>query len=191
MQKAKRILTILTILIFTSQVYATTKDIDEYRVWDIKNIDNEFIWYRVPGQTVWGHKYGFIKHPLNCDADNFVIEWSSYEDMKKYEGKIIPIQLENNKGQTARIKPYLSYVNNFTDIMQVGFFTDDQSHTTSSMAFDKFNNESDTVTISIGDEYENFDIRSDTFLTRGLKDTRKKAAIKCRGLSSNFALKAV
>jgi len=191
MQKTKRILTILAVSIFTSQVYATTKDIDEERVWDIKNIDNEFIWYRVPGQTVWGHKYGFIKHSLNCDADNFVIEWSSYEDMKKYEGKIIPIQLENNKGQTARIKPYLSYVNNFTDIMQVGFFTDDQSHTTSSMAFDKFNNESDTVTISIGDEYENFDIRSDTFLTRGLKDTRKKAAIKCRGLSSNFALKAV
>jgi len=191
MQKAKRILTILTILIFTSQVYATTKDIDEYRVWDIKNIDNEFIWYRVPGQTVWGHKYGFIKHPLNCDADNFVIEWSSYEDMKKYEGKIIPIQLENNKGQTTRIKPYLSYVNNFTDIMQVGFFTDDQSHTTSSRAFDVFNNDSDTVSISIGDEYENFDIKSDTFLIRGLKDIRKKAAIKCRGLSSNFALKVV
>lgn len=191
MQKAKRILTILTILIFTFQVYATTKDIDEYRVWDIKNIDNEFIWYRVPGQTVWGHKYGFIKHSLNCDADNFVIEWSSYEDMKKYEGKIIPIQLENNKGQTTRIKPYLSYVNNFTDIMQVGFFTDDQSHTTSSRAFDVFNNDSDTVSISIGDEYENFDIKSDTFLTRGLKEARKKAAIKCRGLSSNFALKAV
>jgi len=191
MQKAKRILTILTILIFTSQVYATTKDIDEYRVWDIKNIDNEFIWYRVPGQTVWGHKYGFIKHPLNCDADNFVIEWSSYEDMKKYEGKIIPIQLENNKGQTTRIKPYLSYVNNFTDIMQVGFFTDDQSHTTSSRAFDVFNNDSDTVSISIGDEYENFDIKSDTFLIRGLKDIRKKATIKCRGLSSNFALKVV
>ena len=57
--------------------------------------------------------------------------------------------------------------------------------------FDMFNNDSDTVTISIGDEYENFDIKSDTFLTRGLKEARKKAAIKCRGLSSNFALKAV
>ena len=75
--------------------------------------------------------------------------------------------------------------------MQVGFFSDDQSHTTTSNAFDIFNNESDTVTISIGDEYENFDIKSDTFLTRGLKEARKKAAIKCRGLSSNFALKAV
>ena len=184
-------ITLLLTAIFSLQALSNINEIDKERVWDVKNIDNEFIWYRVPGQVVWGHKYGFIKHPLNCDADNFVIEWSSYEDMKKYEGKIIPLQLENNKGQTARIKPYLSYVNNFTNIMQVGFFTDDQSHTTSSMAFDKFNNESDTVTISIGDEYENFDIRSDTFLTRGLKDTRKKAAIKCRGLSSNFALKAV
>ena len=185
-------ITLLTLATFFSlQTLSNINEIDEERVWDVKNIDNEFIWYRVPGQTVWGHKYGFIKHSLNCDADNFVIEWSSYEDMKKYEGKIIPLQLENNKGKITRIKPYLSYVNNFTDIMQVGFFTDDQSHTTSTKTFDIFNNDSDTVTISIGDEYENFDIKSDTFLTRGLKEARKKAAIKCRGLSSNFALKAV
>ena len=191
MQKIKRIITILIVSILTSKVCASTKDIDEERVWDIKNIDNEFIWYRVPGQTVWGHKYGFIKHSLNCDADNFVIEWSSYEDMKKYEGKIIPLQLENNKGQITRIKPYLSYVNNFTNIMQVGFFTDDQSHTASSRAFDMFNNDSDTVTISIGDEYENFDIKSDTFFTKGLREAKRNAAIKCRKLISNFAVKVV
>ena len=188
MQKTKRILTILAVSIFTSQVYATTKDIDEERVWDIKNIDNEFVWYRVPGQVVWGHKYGFIKHPLNCDADNFVIEWSSYEDIKKYEGKIFTLELENNKGQKTQIKPYLNYVQNFTNIMQVGFFSDDQSHTTTSNAFDVFNNESETVTISISDDYESFDIKSDTFFTKGLQDARKKAALKCRSLSSNFTL---
>ena len=189
--KMKKITLLTLTAVFSLQALSNINEIDKDRVWDVKNIDNEFIWYRVPGQTVWGHKYGFIKHSLNCDADNFVIEWSSYEDMKKYEGKIIPLQLENNKGKITRIKPYLSYVNNFTDIMQVGFFTDDQSHTTSTKTFDIFNNDSDTVTISIGDEYENFDIKSDTFLTRGLKEARKKAAIKCRGLSSNFALKAV
>ena len=187
----KKITLIALATVFSLQALSNISEINEERVWDVKNIDNEFIWYRVPGQTVWGHKYGFIKNSLNCDADNFVIEWSSYEDMRKYEGKIIPLQLENNKGQITRIKPYLSYVNNFTDIMQVGFFTDDQSHTTSTKTFDIFNNDSDTVTISIGDEYENFDIKSDIFLTRGLKEARKKAAIKCRGLSSNFALKAV
>jgi len=191
MQKIKIIITILIVSILTSKVCASTKDIDEERVWDIKNIDNEFIWYRVPGQTVWGHKYGFIKHSSNCDTDNFVVEWSSYEDMKKYEGKIIPLQLENNKGQITRIKPYLSYVNNFTNIMQVGFFTDDQSHTASSRAFDIFNNDSDTVTISIGDEYENFDIKSDTFFTKGLREAKRNAAIKCRKLISNFAVKVV
>jgi len=75
--------------------------------------------------------------------------------------------------------------------MQVGFFTDDQSHTASSRAFDMFNNDSDTVTISIGDEYENFDIKSDTFFTKGLREAKRNAAIKCRKLISNFAVKVV
>ena len=74
--------------------------------------------------------------------------------------------------------------------MQVGFFSDDQSHTTTSNAFDVFNNESETITISISDDYESFDIKSDTFFTKGLQDARKKAALKCRSLSSNFTLLA-
>jgi len=180
--------TLLLTAIFSLQALSNIIEIDKERVWDVKNIDNEFIWYRVPGQVVWGHKYGFIKNPLNCDSDNFVIEWSSYEDIKKYEGKIITLELENNKGQKTQIKPYLNYVQNFTNIMQVGFFSDDQSHTTTSNAFDIFNNESETITISISDDYESFDIKSDTFFTKGIQDARKKAALKCRSLSSNFTL---
>ena len=60
-------ITLLLTAIFSLQALSNINEIDKERVWDVKNIDNEFIWYRVPGQVVWGHKYGFIKNPLNCD----------------------------------------------------------------------------------------------------------------------------
>jgi len=188
MQKISKISTIALITFTTFTAFSSPKNLDTERVWDVQNVDDRFIWYRVPGQTIWGHRYGFIKDSKDCESDMFFIEWSSYEDIKKYEGKVVSMTLENQNGKQADIKPLLYYVDDFTRIMQVGFFGEDQSHYTTTSAFDLFNKESDTVTVSINDGYDNFDIRSDTFITKGFVEARKKAALSCRKLASNFTL---
>jgi len=188
MQKISKISTIAYIALAAFQSFANTNNLDTERVWEVKNVDDRFIWYRVPGQTIWGHRYGFIKDSKDCESDMFFIEWSSYEDIKKHEGKVVAMTLKNDKGNQANIKPLLYYVDDFTRIMQVGFFGEDQSHYTSTSAFDLFNKESETVTVSIDDGFDNFDIKSDTFITKGFLEARKNAALSCRKLASNLTL---
>jgi len=188
MQKISKISTITLIALTTFHTFANTNNLDTERVWDVQNVDDRFIWYRVPGQTIWGHRYGFIKDSKDCETDMFFIEWSSYEDIKKYEGKVVAMTLKNDKGNQANIRPLLYYVDDFTRIMQVGFFGEDQSHYTSTSAFEIFNKDSDLVTVSINGGYDNFDIKSDSFITKGFDEARRKAALSCRKLASNFAL---
>ena len=188
MQKNSKLSTIALIAFTSFNVFANIENLDNDRVWDVKNVDDRFVWYRVPGQTIWGHRYGFIKDTSNCENDMFFIEWSSYEDIKKHEGKVVAMTLENEQGIQANIKPLLYYVDNFTRIMQVGFFGEDQSHYTTTRAFELFNKESNIVTVSIDDSFDNFDIKSDTFITKGFNDARRKAALSCRKLASNLTM---
>ena len=167
MQKISKISTMTLIALTTFHTFANTNNLDTERVWDVQNVDDRFIWYRVPGQTIWGHRYGFIKDSKDCETDMFFIEWSSYENIKKYEGKVVAMTLKNDKGNQANIRPLLYYVDDFTRIMQVGFFGEDQSHYTSTSAFEIFNKDSDLVTVSINGDYDNFDIKSDSFITKG------------------------
>ena len=73
----------------------------------------------------------------------------------------------------------------FTNIMQVGFFAEDDRGYSYSSAFNDFNKNSKQVTLSIGDDFENFDIKTDTFLTSGYEKARMNAERTCRGLASN------
>ena len=69
--------------------------------------------------------------------------------------------------------------------MQVGFFAEDDRGYSYSSAFKEFNKNSKQVTINIGDDFENFDIKTDTFLTNGYEKARMNAERTCRGLASN------
>ena len=182
MQKIKY--TLLTAIFFSIGLFAS-EDFDKNRVWDVQIVGDEFIFYRVPGQTVWGHRYGFVKQTPNCSQDQFFLEWSSYEDIKPYEGQYIPISITNEHGNKSKLKPTLIAIKDFTNIMQVGFFAEDDRGYSYSSAFKEFNKNSKQVTLSIGDDFENFDIKTDTFLTSGYEKARMDAERACRGLASN------
>ena len=174
----------ITAIFFSIGLFAG-EDFDESRVWDVQIVGDEFIFYRVPGQTVWGHRYGFVKQTPNCSQDQFFLEWSSYEDIKPYEGQYIPISITNEHGNKSKLKPTLIAIKDFTNIMQVGFFAEDDRGYSYSSAFKDFNKNSKQVTLSIGDDFENFDIKTDTFLTSGYEKARMDAERACRGLASN------
>jgi len=182
MQKIKY--SAITVLFFSIGLFAS-EDFDKNRVWDVQIVGDEFIFYRVPGQTVWGHRYGFVKQTPNCSQDQFFLEWSSYEDIKPYEGQYIPISITNEHGNKSKLKPTLIAIKDFTNIMQVGFFAEDDRGYSYSSAFKDFNKNSKQVTLSIGDDFENFDIKTDTFLTSGYEKARMDAERACRGLASN------
>jgi len=183
MQKIKY--SAITVFLFSIGLYAGDDVFDESRVWDVQIVGDEFIFYRVPGQTVWGHRYGFVKQTPNCSQDQFFLEWSSYEDIKPYEGQYIPISITNEYGNKSKLKPTLIAIKDFTNIMQVGFFAEDDRGYSYSSAFKDFNKNSKQVTLSIGDDFENFDIKTDTFLTSGYEKARMDAERACRGLASN------
>jgi len=182
MQKIKY--TLITAIFFSIGLFAS-EDFDKSRVWDIQIVGGDFIFYRVPGQAVWGHRYGFVKQSPNCSQDQFFVEWSSYEDIKPYEGKYVPFSLVNDQGVSTKLNPTLIAVKDFTNIMQVGFFAEDDRGYSYSSAFKDFNKNSKQVTLSIGDHFENFDIKTDTFLTSGYEKARMNAEKTCRGLASN------
>jgi len=182
MQKIKY--AVITAIFFSIGLFAG-EDFDERRVWDVQIVGGDFIFYRVPGQTVWGHRYGFVKQSPNCSQDQFFVEWSSYEDIKSYEGKYVPFSLVNEQGVSAKLKPTLIAVKDFTNIMQVGFFAEDDRGYSYSSSFKDFNKNSKQVTLSIGGDFENFDIKTDTFLTSGYEKARMDAERTCRGLASN------
>ena len=182
MQKIKY--TLITAIFFSIGLFAS-EDFDESRVWDVQIVGGDFIFYRVPGQTVWGHRYGFVKQSPNCSQDQFFVEWSSYEDIKPYEGKHVPFSLVNDQGVSTKLNPTLVAVKDFTNIMQVGFFAEDDRGYSYSSSFKDFNKNSKQVTLSIGDDFENFDIKTDTFLTDGYEKARMNAERTCRGLASN------
>ena len=182
MQKIKY--TLITAIFFSIGLFAS-EDFDKSRVWDVQIVGGDFIFYRVPGQSVWGHRYGFVKQSPNCTQDQFFLEWSSYEDIKLYEGQYIPISIINEQGIESKLKPTLIAVKDFTSIMQVGFFAEDDRGYSYSSAFKDFNKNSKQVTLSIGDDFENFDIKTDTFLTSGYEKARMNAERTCRGLASN------
>jgi len=182
MQKIKY--TLITAIFFSIGLFAS-EDFDKSRVWDVQIVGGDFIFYRVPGQAVWGHRYGFVKQSPNCSQDQFFVEWSSYEDIKPYEGKYVPFSLVNDQGVSTTLNPTLIAVKDFTNIMQVGFFAEDDRGYSYSSAFNDFNKNSKQVTLSIGDDFENFDIKTDTFLTSGYEMARMKAEKTCRGLASN------
>ena len=182
MQKIKY--TLITAIFFSIGLFAS-EDFDKSRAWDVQIVGGDFIFYRVPGQSVWGHRYGFVKQSPNCTQDQFFLEWSSYEDIKLYEGQYIPISIINEQGIGSKLKPTLIAVKDFTNIMQVGFFAEDDRGYSYSSAFKDFNKNSKQVTLSIGDDFENFDIKTDTFLTSGYEKARMNAEKTCRGLASN------
>jgi len=182
MQKIKY--TLITAIFFSIGLFAS-EDFDKSRVWDVQIVGGDFIFYRVPGQAVWGHRYGFVKQSPNCSQDQFFVEWSSYEDIKPYEGKYVPFSLVNDQGVSTTLNPTLIAVKDFTNIMQVGFFAEDDRGYSYSSAFNDFNKNSKQVTLSIGDDFENFDIKTDTFLTSGYEMARMNAEKTCRGLASN------
>ena len=173
------------IVLFSSIGLFASEDFDKSRVWDVQIVGGDFIFYRVPGQAVWGHRYGFVKQSPNCSQDQFFVEWSSYEDIKPYEGKYVPFSLVNDQGVSTTLNPTLIAVKDFTNIMQVGFFAEDDRGYSYSSAFNDFNKNSKQVTLSIGDDFENFDIKTDTFLTSGYEKARMNAEKTCRGLASN------
>ena len=183
MQKIK--FTIITAVLFSIGLYANDEGYDESRIWDVQIVEGEFIFYRVPGQAVWGHRYGFVKQSPNCSQDQFFVEWSSYDDIKQYEGKHIPFSLVNDQGLEVRLNPSLIAVKDFTNIMQVGFFAETDRGYSYSSSFKEFNKNSNQVTINIGDEFENFDIKTDTFLTKGYENASIEAENKCKRLASN------
>jgi len=174
----------ITAIFFSIGLFAS-EDFDESRVWDVQIVGGDFIFYRVPGQTVWGHRYGFVKQSPNCSQDQFFVEWSSYEDIKPYEGKHVPFSLVNDQGISTKLNPTLIAVKDFTNIMQVGFFAEDDRGYSYSSSFKDFNKNSKQVTLSIGDDFENFDIKTDTFLTDGYEKARMNAERTCRGIASN------
>jgi len=173
------------IVLFSSIGLFASEDFDKSRVWDVQIVGGDFIFYRVPGQAVWGHRYGFVKQSQNCSQDQFFVEWSSYEDIKPYEGKYVSFSLVNDQGVSTKLNPTLIAVKDFTSIMQVGFFAEDDRGYSYSSAFKDFNKNSKQVTLSIGDDFENFDIKTDTFLTSGYEKARMNAEKTCRGLASN------
>ena len=183
MQKIKH--SVIIALLFSMSLYASEDIFDESRIWDVQIVGDDFIFYRVPGQAVWGHRYGFVKQIPNCSQDQFFVEWSSYEDIKPYEGKYVPFSLVNDQGVSTKLNPTLIAVKDFTSIMQVGFFAEDDRGYSYSSAFKDFNKNSKQVTINIGDDFDNFDIKTDTFLTNGYEKARIDAERTCRGLASN------
>jgi hypothetical protein len=53
------------------------------------------------GETVFGHKFGFIKKSGNCDIDLLYIGWSTYQEgLEKHEGEdaLIELDIDGNKG---------------------------------------------------------------------------------------------
>ena len=185
MKKINTSLYLIISILFSVNSFSGEEIFDKSRVWNVQIVGDEFIFYRVPGQSVWGHRYGFVKQRPNCSQDQFFLEWSSYEDIKPYEGQDIPISMINEQGIGSKLKPTLIAVKDFTSIMQVGFFAEDDRGYSYSSAFKDFNKNSKQVTLSIGDDFENFDIKTDTFLTSGYEMARMNAEKTCRGLASN------
>ena len=62
----------ITAIFFSVGLFAS-EDFDESRVWDVQIVGGDFIFYRVPGQAVWGHRYGFVKQSPTVHKTNSLL----------------------------------------------------------------------------------------------------------------------
>lgn len=153
------------------------------RVWSIQYEDSQsfdnYIYYGVRGNVVWGHTFGFLKPKKDCSKDLLMIKWSSYNDsIVDIKGQDLNLALISKADSfTFEIPLETTYKQEMLLAYQTLFY--------GFMAGPKFFNAMDTsgdFTVSIdqsklGSEY--FDIPEDNFNLENLKETRYQATVKC------------
>lgn len=140
-----------------------------------------FVRYYAHGSAVHGHELGFLKRKGDCEKDYMFMVWSSYEDMKRLEGEMIPIQLVNNKDAKGGIKLPLEKVSKL-GVGEVGYFGGVGAGliaTDRLIDFLKNSSELEVRILGTEDVSSSFDIQEDSFDTSNFTGARSKAESLC------------
>ena len=149
--------------------------------WEMKTV-NGMTLYTQHGSAVHGHKFGFVKKDKNCDMDYLYIQWSSYDDIKQFEGEFVHMFLSNEIGDGGRISPLMELVRKF-GVMDIAVFLGPESGQVATDNLILFLENSKELTVSIlkdQEVYENFDIPKDHFDLSKFKDARESAYRSCK-----------
>lgn len=146
--------------------------------WSVESRVDRFFYF-THGTTVWGHEFGFIKTPGDCDEDMFWLTFSSSDEkVKNFEGQNVGILL-NVDGKDFKIK---------LPILNTGIIGITSVMTFTNLYPDKLlmeallNGRYVTVRIVEPKDLENLlDIKEDKFGLQGLIKSREKAGTVCKG----------
>lgn len=165
---------ILLSLLSTLAWLPSTHALLEY---DWKIDDNNHVY--VNGNTVHGHKFGFIKDKGGrCDGHLLFITWSAYNpDLEKHEGEYAKILMLFDNHNTHTVAELIAAYK-FSDIMTIAMF----GNVVMPEEFLNIIKESTKLTIIFPDSNKlsaTLDIKKDTFDIKGFAQALQEAQSKC------------
>jgi hypothetical protein len=137
-------------------------------------------WIYVNGNTVHGHKFGFVKDKGDkCDENLLFISWSTYSSgLEKFEGQDIKVFMDFD-GEVTHTTLELVSTYKFADIMTKAMF----SNVVMPEEFLDIIRKSKNLVVEFSTKNEmtkTLDIQSDTFDIEGFSEKFQQAQNQCK-----------
>jgi len=191
MLKPNRLRSVIAIplLLLGSTTYGQSV-VQDKRIWSIDDFIQQkaledYVYYGVRGNTVWGHTFGFLKPKSQCDKDLLLIKWSTHkEGIQDIVGQDLTVSF-NSEADSFNFEIPLDYTHKEDALLarQVLLY----GYSAGPLFFDALDT-TGSFTISIDQSnYDTtyLDIPEDNFLLEGLRESRYKAAIKCLNIGED------
>lgn len=154
-----------------------------YKEWNTESYDS-LVSYSTHGTVAWGHEFGFIKKPSNCDNDILFLSWSTQDvEIKKFINDEFTLRMSVG-GKSFDIQTSLTAANsdllNSSTLMAFTNFMAGQK-------FIELLSLGENITVGIigpKNTLKHLDIKEDTFHLSGFIANRLKAQEMCHSLSN-------
>ncbi len=167
----KKLLTVLLVLILSVASYAEEN-------WTIDDSN----WIYANGNTVHGHKFGFVKDKGDkCDENLLFISWSTYSSgLEKFKGQDVKVFMDFD-GEVTHTTLELVSTYNFADISTWAMF----SNVVMPEEFLDIIRKSKNLVVAFSTKNEmtkTLDIQNDTFDIEGFSEKFQQAQNQCKNI---------
>jgi hypothetical protein len=167
----KKLLTVLLVLILSVASYAEEN-------WTIDDSN----WIYANGNTVHGHKFGFVKDKGDkCDENLLFISWSTYSSgLEKFKGQDVKVFMDFD-GEVTHTTLVLVSTYNFADISTWAMF----SNVVMPEEFLDIIRKSKSLVVAFSTKNEmtkTLDIQNDTFDIEGFSEKFQQAQNQCKNI---------
>lgn len=154
---------------------------EDKRIWSVQEniVLNGYTYYKVHGNTIWGHTFGFMKPTGSCNTDKLYMHWSTYnEGIADIEGQDISITFITANETFDMDIPLVAVIKPDMLTAKIAVFSDIRA---TKHFFESLKNQRE-LGITINAPHKNpayFDIPEDRFHLDNLKATQLTAAELC------------